>query len=32
MRVFLNYRITHLDLERHKKIALLTLLVFLALC
>jgi hypothetical protein len=32
MRKFLNYRVTQLDLQRRKKIVLLTLLVFLALC
>ena len=29
---FLNYKVTPLDLKRRKKIVLLTLLVFLALC
>ena len=29
---FLNYRVTQMDLKRRKKIVLLTLLVFLALC
>jgi hypothetical protein len=32
MRALLNYKVTALDLERRKKIVLLALLVFLALC